>query len=103
MYSTDELLMGCRHSFEQSAFLCKKLAYHWLLVIGKLVQMRTFSSNSDGWRLAMQTYFSLKIQHIPVWFSGDVDFMGCRKLEESIKISKSTYFDSIVYPFIAFL
>ena len=59
------LLMGSCHSFEQSAFLSKKLAYHWLLVIGKPVQICMFSSNSDGWRLAMQTYFSLKIQHIP--------------------------------------
>ena len=47
-----------------------------------------FSSNSDGWHLAMQACFSL---HIPQ--SGPLVMWFLHETEESIKMPKNAYFE----------
>ena len=67
-----------------------------------IVQTRS-QNNSDGWHLAMQAYFSLKIQHIPEsgplakWFLGNTT-LKCKKCRVTKNSSKAVGDKPIIIP-----
>ena len=56
--------MGPGHSFKPKCLFMLKISLT-LANSDRTICTNMFSSNSDGWHLAIQACFSLKIQHIP--------------------------------------
>ena len=82
--------MGLHHGFGLKCLFTLKIGLT-LANSDRATCTNMFSSNSDGWHLAMQAFFTKNSAHSTVWSFREVVLMRYRKMEESIKMPKSTY------------